>query len=414
MPGAGPFFDVRMRGFQHRCTVEHLHALIDEHVALMPARSMVVRAGLCLAEAVVAQRPVPGFARSAMDGYAIRAEESFGASAHNPLPFRIVGHSRPGAGVAVVVQPGTAVSIMTGAPLPTGADAVLPAEVAELQGAVVLARDAVTPGRHVAHVEEDLAVGQAVLAAGRVLRPQDVGVLSALGISQVLAVPVPRVAVIITGDELLPAFAAAVGYRIPDANSPMLRGLVERDGGVCLEPWPVHCEDNFDTLKQTLATIDADLILIAGGSSVGQEDHAPRAVAELGQLLAHGVALRPASPTGFGVVQGRPVFLLPGNPVSCLCGYDLFARRALRHLAGQCLAWPYRVVERTLASKVVSAVGRVDYVRLQEAADNAVSPLAVSGASRLSSAVLACGFHLVLAECEGYPAGATIPVLHYD
>jgi molybdopterin molybdotransferase len=158
---------------------------------------------------------------------------------------------------------------------------------------------------------------------------------------------------------------------------------------------------------------EADLVLVSGGGSTGPEDHAPGIVAELGTLDVHGAALRPASPTGLGFVAGIPVVLLPGNPVSCLCAYDLFAGRIIRKLGGRLAGWPYRSIERPLAQQLTSALGRLDYSRVRLTGECAV-PLAISGASILSSTTRADGFVLVPADLEGYPAGATVTVWLYD
>jgi molybdopterin molybdotransferase len=156
-----------------------------------------------------------------------------------------------------------------------------------------------------------------------------------------------------------------------------------------------------------------DVLLISGGSSVGQEDHAPRVLSQLGELPVHGVALRPASPTGLGFFGNRPVLLLPGNPVSCLCAYDLFAGRVVRRLGGRSDALPYPACRLPLARKIASMVGRVDYVRVLVRHGQA-EPLAVSGASLLSSTTRADGFVLVPADLEGYPEGAEVCVFCYD
>src|SRR5205823_145158 len=177
------------------------------------------------------------------------------------------------------------------------------------------------------------------------------------------------------------------GFRIVDSNSIMLAVLVQRDGGQTLVP-PI-LRDDPELIRQMLdEQRGADVVLISGGSSVGQEDHAPRVVAEMGELPVHGVALRPASPAGIGFVGGKPVFLLPGNPVSCLCAYDLFASRAVRRLGGRSPELPYTRAELPLGAKVSSAVGRVDYVRVRVAGGKA-EPLAVSGASLLSTTTAA-------------------------
>jgi molybdopterin molybdotransferase len=195
----------------------------------------------------------------------------------------------------------------------------------------------------------------------------------------------------------------------------MLAALVQRDDGEVLAG-PI-VPDRREAVEAALLRADADVLLVSGGSSVGQEDHAPVVLAQRGELPVHGVALRPASPAGVGFLAGRPVFLLPGNPVSCLCAYDLFAGRAIRRLGGRPAEMPYRTMLLPLAAKISSAVGRVDYVRVRVhgTADTAVAqPLAVSGASILSTTTVADGFVLVPADSEGFPAGATVTVHLYD
>jgi len=154
-------------------------------------------------------------------------------------------------------------------------------------------------------------------------------------------------------------------------------------------------------------------VLVSGGSSVGQEDHAPALMREHGELPIHGIAMRPSSPTGMGMLDGRLVLLLPGNPVSCLCAYDFFAGRAVRALGGRSTDWPYRRVCLPLGRKIVSTVGRLDYMRVR-LVDDAAEPLAIAGASILSSTTRADGFVLVPPDSEGYPPGSEVEVFLYD
>jgi molybdopterin molybdotransferase len=412
-PQPPAFFDVRMRGFRNRAEVADVLRLLDERVRPLPAETVPLAgaASRVLAADVIAEVAVPGFDRAAMDGYALRAEETFGAGSYNPLELRVIGVALPGRPFAGPVAAGQAVRIMTGAPLPAGADAVLPAEQAQEEADLLRISEPVPPGRHVGRRGEDVEVGRTVLRAGRVLRPQDLGLLASLGVAQVWGVRRPRVAILITGDELLPAGAKPEGCRIVDSNSVMLAALVGRDGG---EPavGPI-LPDRREVLRRALLETEADVLLISGGSSVGQEDHAPALLAELGELSVHGVALRPASPTGVGFLTGRPTFLLPGNPVSCLCAYDLFAGRAVRRLGGRRSELPYVRVQLPLAAKVSSAVGRVDYVRVR-VREGQAEPLAVSGASLLSTTTSADGFVLVPRDSEGFPAGAAVDVYLYD
>jgi molybdopterin molybdotransferase len=416
-----PFFDVRMRGFRDRAEVADVLALLDARTAPLPGEAVPLLrvSGRVLAEAVVSPVDVPGFARAAMDGFAVRAEDTFGADARNPLALSLIGEARPARPFAGTVGTGQAVRIMTGAPLPAGADAVLVAEVAQLEpDGRVLAREAVSPGRHVGRVGEDVAKGRTVLPAGRRLRPQDVGLLASIGVGTVRVHHRPRVAILVTGNELLPPGSKPEGFKIVDSNSPMLAALVERDGG---EGLPVgYLPDDYAAVRDAIRDTSADVVLVSGGSSVGAEDHAPKAVAELGELAVHGVALRPASPTGVGFLPhpvadapGSPVFLLPGNPVSCLCAYDLFAGRVVRRLGGRAWELPYRRASYPLSAKIVSAVGRVDYVRVKVENGQAM-PIAVSGASILSTTVTADGFALVDRDREGHAPGEVVEVWLYD
>jgi molybdopterin molybdotransferase len=410
--------DVRMRGFQHRTEVTAVVQLLDERLRSLEPEAVTLpeAAGRVLAADVTAAVAVPPFARAAMDGYALRGEETFGCDPYNPLEFQVVGDALPARPYGGVVGPGQAVRVMTGAPVPDGADAVVQAEACEERtgpgGRCVAVREPVSPGRHVGRRGEDIEPGTVVLRAGRVLRPQDVGVLASIGASPVSVVRRPRVALLVTGDELLPCGAKPEGYRIVDSNSVMLAALVRRDGGAPLAVEMMR--DRAEVIRAALGAATADVVLVSGGSSVGVEDHAPHVLAELGELAVHGVALRPASPTGLGFLRGRPVFLLPGNPVSCLCAFDLFAGRAVRRLGGRSVEIPYRHGDLRLARKIASVVGRVDYVRVQVNAAGQVEPLAVSGASLLSSTTRADGFVLVAAESEGHAPGEVVRVYWYD
>ena len=407
--------DVLMRGFQERAEVAAVVRLIDERLRPLTSERVALSAaaGRVLAEEVIAPCPVPGFDRAAMDGYAVRGAETFGAGSYAPLEFAVVGAAHPARPFPGSVQQGQAVRIMTGAPLPAGADAVVPAEVADEieDGAKVRITEPAPPGRHVGKRGEDIEVGALLLPKGRRLRPQDVGVLASVGAAPLAVVRRPSVAILVTGDELLPCGAKPEGFKIVDSNSVMLAALTARDGAL-----PARIQlvpDGFDPVQRAFQDATEDVLLVSGGSSVGQEDHAPQVLAELGELCVHGVALRPASPTGLGFLGPRPVFLLPGNPVSCLCAYDLFAGRAIRRLGGRAAALPHPTTTLPLARKIVSMVGRVDYVRVR-IQDGRVEPLAISGASILSSTTRADGFVIVPADLEGYPDGATVTIHLYD
>ncbi|MGB0619109.1 MAG: gephyrin-like molybdotransferase Glp [Myxococcota bacterium] len=405
--------DVRMRGFAERVDVEVVEAFLAEHARALGGEPVALLdcVGRVLAEDVTAEVDVPGFPRSAMDGYAIRGEQSFGASAYDAIRLDVVGVSLPGNPYGSTLQAGQAVRIMTGAPIPDGADAVVKAEVCEEEDGVVSISEAVAPRKNVGAIGEDIAKGEAVLKAGRRLRPQDAGLLSSIGRAEVLCVRRPRVRLVVTGDELLPAGSIPVGSQIVDSNSVVLRGLIGRDGGTSL-PFEI-LPDVPDEIRAAMASEDADVVLVSGGTSVGQEDHAPRLLSELGELAYHGISMRPSSPTGIGRIGERFVFLLPGNPVSCLAAYEFFAGPTIRALGGRARAWPHRRVTLPLARKIVSEVGRTDYVRVA-VEEGQATPLATAGASILSSTVRAAGAVVIPRELEGMREGAEVEVLLYD
>lgn len=409
--------DVRMRGFRSRADVSDAVRLIHDVARPLAAERVRLEkaAGRVLAADITAPIPVPRFARAAMDGYAVRGEETFGASDYNPLTLALVGEAFPGRPFAGTVAPGQAVRIMTGAPLPPGADAVVMAEYAQESdggGArSVTVTEAVPPGRHVGAIGEDIEAGQLLLSAGRVLRPQDIGVLASVGTADVPVVRRPVVRLVITGDELLPPGSKPEGCRIVDSNSLMLDALVRRDGGIVRQSGIVP--DRREAVEAALVADEGDVILVSGGSSVGAEDHAPAIVAARGELLVHGLAMRPSSPAGFGRLGERLVFLLPGNPVSCLCAYDFFAGLAIRLLSGRSGDWPYRRFRAKVARKIVSDIGRVDYARVRMT-ESGVEPIATSGASILSSTTRADGFIIVPRDSEGYAPGDDATVYLYD
>ncbi|MEZ5941451.1 MAG: molybdopterin molybdotransferase MoeA [Planctomycetaceae bacterium] len=407
--GASSSRDVRMRGFASRSTVQqawdwvdgNCHSLESEVVPLERATGRVLAAG------VISDIDVPPFDRAAMDGFAILAHETMGASDYNPLPFNVIGDARPGREFEGKVVSGTTVRITTGAPMPQGADAVVPAEYARDSGDSVELTTSVPTEKHIGRQGEDVKQGAVVLSKGHRLRPQDAGVIAAIGRAGVTVVRRPRVRLLLTGNELVSPGNERQPHQIYEANSYLLRGLIDRDGGELVEV--VRLQDDRESIAAALQAPGADVILISGGSSVGAEDYAPILVAELGTLAIHGIAMRPSSPAGMGTIGGAQVFLLPGNPVSCLCAYDFFAGRAIRLLGGRSKEWPYQMVTLPLARKIASSVGRVDYCRVK-VTEEAVEPIALSGASILSSAVRADGFVIVPENSEGAAAGTLVDV----
>jgi molybdopterin molybdotransferase len=410
---ASPLPDVRMHGFPQRHTVAQALAWLDGQLRPLAAETVPLRGatGRVLASEIVSDVDVPGFDRATMDGYAVVAASTEGASAYQAIRLTIVGESFPGFRYSEGLSPGQALRIMTGAPIPDGADAVLPAEWTDAESdAVIVALATVSPGKHIGRRGEDIARGTVVLDRGRVLRPQDLGLASSIGLAGLPVHRRPRVRLVVTGNELVPSGSMPRPFSVIDSNGPMLTSLVERDGGIV--DFPGLVRDDADAILEAMR-VDADVVIVSGGSSVGLEDLAPTLVARHGHLAIHGIAMRPSSPTGLGTLGRRLVILLPGNPVSNLCAYDFFAGRAIRALGGRPLTWPYRTVRGRLGRKISSAIGRLDYARVT-IANGVVEPLAIAGASMLSSTTRADGFVIVGDDSEGFPAGADVDVWLYD
>ena len=400
-----------MRGFRERSSVDEALAAVLDGIGPLSAEAIPVTevGGRTLATAVTSTVNVPGFRRATMDGYAVLAEDTYGASPYNPISLRVVGASLPGASLDITIKRGECLRIMTGAPVPDSADAVLKAEDTNPKQGSIDVTAAVPVGRNVARIGEDVEIGNTILPAGRRLLPQDVGLLTAVGHSPVDVVRRPVVRIIVSGDELLPPGASPSGPSIVDSNSPMLAALVERDGGL---PQILRLPDEREAMKEALGRGGADVVVTAGAASVGSEDRVPILVAELGDLTIHGITMRPSAPTGVGTIEGVRVVVLPGNPVACFAAYDFFAGPLVRALGGRSPGWPYRTTELPLARRLVSQVGRTDYARVV-ITDQQVEPIAISGSSVLSSVTRASGFVVVPASSEGYAEGTPVTVHHY-
>jgi molybdopterin molybdotransferase len=369
--------------------------------------------GRTLAQDIFSDEQVPCFDKSAMDGYALRAAETFGASPTDPVSFTVIGEILPGDVGDFEVGPGEAVRIMTGGAFPKGADAVLMAEYATDRGDVVLAHGQVVPGRNVARSGEDIQEGDTVLERGRVVRPQDIGVLASIRMIELKVTRRPVVGVLSTGDELVEPGSAEAGQpgRVVNSCRYMLEGLITQTGGAAR--WLGTVSDDREAMRSALRAFDGDVLLTTGATSTGKEDHLPGLLAELGELFVHGVNIRPASPLAFGRLGKALAVLLPGNPVAALVGFDVFVRPALQLLLGQQEGRWNRCVRGRLRRKLASALNRTDFVRVQLVGDGEVEPIRSGGAGVLTSVTQADGFVIVPRDDEGFEAGTEVEVYLY-
>jgi molybdopterin molybdotransferase len=351
-----------------------------------------------------------------MDGFAIRAADTFGATEGLPAYLNVVDEVLMGRAPTRALSQGDCARIATGGMLPEGADAVVMVEQTQEVGPTSIeALRAVAPGENVVQVGEDVRTGDAILSRGHVLRPQDLGGLVALGLTRVSVARQLRVGIVSGGDELVDPEQTPAPGQIRDINSYTLMSLIRRDGHIpCLAG---VLPDDYAALEAASrrALADDDVLILSAGSSVSARDMTAQVVDSLGRpgVLVHGVSLKPGKPTILAVCDGKAVFGLPGNPVSCMVTYDLFVRPTLAHLIGA-VAPPRQTVSATLTRNVASATGREDYiqVRLERRADGRLDAIPVFGKSNLIFTLIrADGMLKIPLDAGGLTAGTQVDVV---
>jgi molybdenum cofactor synthesis domain-containing protein len=290
--------------------------------------------GCVTSAAVVADGNVPSFANSAMDGYAVRAADTEGASEAEPSRLVVVGTVAAGAAPERPVGAGQALRIMTGAPMPEGADAIAIVEVTSTVGDQVLVRQPARAGEHIRHPGGDIAAGQEVFPAGTALGPGHLGVLASIGREKVDVYRRARVGVLSTGDELVEGSVPLQPGQIRDTNRLTLLSLCRQSGFDVIDLGVAHDDEDEIRVAIGRAVASCDALISSGGVSMGDFDYVKKVLDEVGAMQWMQVAIRPAKPLAFGVVEGRPVFGLPGNPVSSMVSFELFARPGLRQMMG--------------------------------------------------------------------------------
>ncbi|KOX96044.1 molybdopterin molybdotransferase MoeA [Halorubrum tropicale] len=407
--------DRRESGFKRRTRVADARAtLLDAVTPHDRTESVPVGAadGRVVAEPIDAPAPVPGYDRAAMDGYAVRASDTFGAGDRSPAVLA----AKPAE--ADAVAPGEAARVHTGSAVPEGADAVVMVEQVESVGDEVEVFDAVATGENVGEAGEDVADGQRLYEPGHVLRPSDLGLLRSVGLDEVTVREPPEVAVIPTGEELVESDPGP--GEVIETNGLTVSRLVERWGGEARYRDVVT--DDPDALREAVAAdLDADVVVTTGGSSVGERDLIPEVVDGLGEVLVHGVALKPGHPVCLGAAEGTPIVSLPGYPVACIVNAAQFLRPALKR-AGGTDADPFPTRRATLDRKVASEPGVRTFARVSlsepdeaEATDGddalpTATPTRASGSGILSSVALAEGWVVVPEPREGLDAGEPVDV----
>ncbi len=366
--------------------------------------SLTEALGRVLAEDVTSPTDSPPFDRSAVDGYALRAEDTFPAREYSPVELRVVDEITAGEESGITVESGTAVKLMTGAKLPEGANAVIMQEMVEREGDVIRVLRPVAPGQNVAFAGEDVNKGEVVLKKGQILRPQDLALLKSLGFKTVNVKRKPRVGIIITGDELIEEFDedALMSGKIMESNSVMLMGLVRQYFGEPVFYGVVPDEEDVIRSAIERAKRECDLVLVTGGSAFGDKDFAHRFV----RLLFHGTTIKPGRPIGYG----EKVFIMSGYPAAVFAQFHLYVKHALAKLVG---VRDYEVkVYAQLTERIPSQLGRYEFVKVYYENGKAKA-IRKKGSGIISSLVKSNGYIVIPEDSEGYLKGDVVIAILY-
>ena len=383
-------------------------------------RVPTVRArGRVLAEDLYSAVDLPHFHRAAMDGYAVKAKDTFGASQSLPAYLKLAGVMEMGKEAARPVATGEAIRISTGGMMPPESDAVVMVEYAdEVEGGLVEIHRGVSPWQNVIQIGDDIKKGEMVFQRGRRLRAHDLGALTGIGISSVPVYKQPRIALISTGDEIVDADTDPLPGQVRNINQHSLAGLIEECGGE-LKDWGVVRDDKDQLTKAIGEALEwGDLVLLSGGSSMGAKDIALETILSFAdsEFVFHGISISPGKPTIFAKACGKPILGLPGYPVSALVIFDLFAGPLIRRLAGQdteTVTQFTKTVQATLKTNISSQVGREDYVRvtLERDADRLLAVPLPTKSGAIFTLVKADGMVRIDLNQDGLEPGEEVEVI---
>lgn len=400
--------------------VDDLVARVLETVHPLPSfpQPLMDTLGLAIAEDVDAPVDLPGFDNSAMDGYAVRAEDVAGASPESPVELPVVGEIGAGQAGLLAISPGTAAKIMTGAPVPTGCDAVVPYEWTDRGVARVRIEQAPRPGQHVRLAGEDVRSGDRLVDEGTVLGPRHLGLLASVGRATVMSRPRPRVVVISTGSELRDPGTPLGPDSIYDGNSYLLAAAARAAGAIAYRVGIVPDDPRSFLAALTDQLVRADLVVTSGGVSQGDFDVVKEALSSQGTMWFGGVAMQPGKPQGFGTVgpDRTPIFTLPGNPVSSYVSFETFVLPAIRRMMGRL---PYRRPTRRarLTNPITSPAGKRQLVRATYDTDRGgafVTPVGGHGSHLIGDLAASNAIVVVPEDATGISAGEMVQVLLLD
>ena len=369
-----------------------------------------ISAGRILASDIIAKEDVPGFDRSMVDGYAVKASDTFGCSESLPAVLTLAGEILMGESAETALKKGTCVSVSTGGEIPDGADAVVMHEHTEDYGnGMVGVQKTAAPGINVIFRNDDASKGNIILNKGKIVTPYDIGILAALGYNEVDVRRKPVVGVISTGDELVSVASVPKSGQVRDVNTPMLIAVVNGFGAVGKDFKIIQDDENLIRASMLQAVETCDIVLISGGSSAGARDMTAKVIESEGELFLHGIAIKPGKPTILGSVKGKPVFGLPGHPVAAFMITELFVRPLISGLTGAVIK--RKTTKAKLSEAISSNHGREEYifVKLDEKTGTAIP---VKGKSGLVSGLANIGGYICIPrDCEGIAKGEDITVV---
>ncbi len=407
---------LRKIGFSKLTFLEDALKILDSHIKPTSLEELETSKALnrILANNIISDLDIPPFDRSAMDGYAVKAEDTFEASPSNPKVIKKIGTVEIGEQTELVLKSGDAIRISTGAVIPQGADSVIKIEDTNIDGDKISLYTSVVPGKNISKKGEDIPRGTNILRAGITIKASHIALLSSLGIKHVKVKKKPKVSVFAVGDELIEVGNPLPTNKIYNSNSPMVSSLVETYGGSVVRE--LNIKDNKDEIRNSLikSSVDSQIIIFTGGTSVGTKDFLPETIRENGKVLVHGIAIRPGSPVLIGLKDQSLVFCLPGTPVAAYICFLLIVGTTIKKMLG-CVNMDPRVEIIATISKDVP-VSRMGYkhflrVRLEKKENKLLAlPVKLKGSGIISSLTQSDGIVEISEDREGLKKGEEVVV----
>jgi molybdopterin molybdotransferase len=406
---------IRLKGFQELTSVDDAQQKFFNAVEIETLKTVAVplhsALNRVLAQEIVADMDLPRSDRSAVDGYAVKAQDTIGANQFSPKTFEIIDKD--------VVKSKQTMQVWTGSLIPKGANAVVMLEDIKRTGHKIGVWSPTTPGQNVSKKGEDIQKGEIALERGTRLKPQHLGLLAALGIVKFRVFEKPRIAILATGNELAQVGSKLQENQVFDVNRIVLSAMCRQLGAEPLDLGTARDDADEISRKIKLGLVRAGLVITSGGTSVGGSDLVPEAVNRIGKpgIVVHGVAMRPAMPTALAAIDGKPIVILPGNPVAAMVGFEVFARPLVCRMLGLEHAEPRFVTQARMNRRIATTLGRRTFVRVhvfEKGGEFLAEPISARGSSLISTMTKANGYVVAPENREGLEKGELVSVQLFD